>query len=235
MDSKNSEDGELWNYYQLENSGVYSGTHDRHRKVFSAVRECLRPQSKVIEIGFGDGYLLSLLQKKYQTFGADISQEIIDNVSRKNPNVSFQLIDVNGSLPFPDNFFDGFVASEVLEHMTDTELKKCTEEIFRVLKDDGVAILTFPAEENLKESECYCPACGNVFHRWGHKQRWDRKLIVDCFERFSEVKINDFFVRFEGKTLFERMVGYILYAMRSFVNRFFFKLSNRSYMVILKK
>lgn len=235
MNAENSEDGRLWNYYQLENSDVYSGTHNRHRKVFSVATEYLQPESKVIEIGFGDGYLLSLLQKRYQTFGADISQEIIDNVAKKMPKVSFRRIDVGGGLPFSDNSFDGLIASEVLEHMTDAELSKCTEEICRVLKKGGIAILTFPAEENMKEGECYCPACGNVFHRWGHKQYWNRKLIMNRFKAFSKIEVHDFFVRFEGKVLSEYLIGYIMHAARSVVNRFFFKLPNRSYMVILKK
>jgi ubiquinone/menaquinone biosynthesis C-methylase UbiE len=235
MSQRGTEDSGLWNYYQLENPEVYSGTHDRHRKVFSMVEKLIHLRSKVIEIGFGDGYLLSLLQEKYETFGADISQEIIDNVSKKIPKVLFKTIGVDGDLPFPDSYFDGFIASEVLEHMTDAELKKCTEEIHRVLKQGGIAVLTFPAEENLKESECYCPACGNIFHRWGHKQYWNEQLIADRFRVFSGIKTHDFFVRFEGRNISENVVGYIMYILRCFVNKILFKLPGRSFMVILKK
>lgn len=47
---------------------------------------------------------------------------------------------------FPDNTFDMIYCSHVLEHIPDD--KKAMRELFRVLKDDGFAILQVPLDKN---------------------------------------------------------------------------------------
>lgn len=235
MDQKtNNQDAKLWTYYQLDNSEVYQVNYQRHETVRKSALKSISKGSRILEVGFGDGYLLKRLKDQYEMHGADISSDIINNLSSKLQNVQFKEISVDGSLPYPDNYFDGFIASEVLEHMTDDELVKVVEEIHRILKPNGKAILTFPAEENLKGNECFCPNCGEVFHRWGHKQVWNVINIKQRFSIFSSVDIRDFFVRYEGRSLFENVAGWMMYLLRTTINKFH-HLGDRSYLVILKK
>jgi len=230
----NKHDQCLWKYYQNDNAGVFSGTHDRHNKVVREIKKRLPLHAKVLEVGFGDGYLIKKLSNKYDCYGADISNEVVERIKKEILNVRFETINIDGKLPYEDNFFNGFIASEVLEHMADEELFLCVSEIKRVLKKDGYGIITVPAEENLKESECFCPNCGTVFHKWGHKQFWDVKKIRDVFKGFEIIQIKDYFVRYEGNSVLEKITGYIFYILRNLFNKFN-KLPNRSYLAVIRK
>lgn len=228
-------DKRLWEYYQQNNTGVFSSTHDRHNRVAKNISRYIKDSSaRILEIGFGDGYLLKKLSGKYDCYGADLSSEVVERMRNEITDVAFAVVEADGALSYQDEYFDGFVASEVLEHMSDEELSLSVIEIKRILKKGGYAFVTFPADENLKENECFCPNCGLSFHRWGHKQSWDRKKILEKFSEFEIVKIQDYFVRFEGGDSFEKIFGYVFYIARNIVN-LFKKLPNRSYLVILRK
>ncbi len=233
----NNNDKNLWTYHQIDNSKHLTQGHPRQEMLFRKITRLVK-SGKVLEIGFGDGYLLNKLSKRYESYGADISVENIKKISKTNSEVNFKLIDVDGKLPFKDNFFDVFVASEVLEHMDDEELEVCIKEIKRVLKKGGFGILTFPAEENLKKSECFCPNCKTKFHKWGHKQYFNRKIIRMKFSEFKIVSVREYFGRYIGKTLFDSFFGLFAWSVQTFINYFIAFpnkfVTNRSYVVIIK-
>lgn len=194
MRTENDKDRKMWVYYQEDRPEVFDSTHNRHEKVSKEVEKYLKPKSKILEIGFGDGYLLKLLSKKYDCWGADIDKAIIEKIEKTTSGVKFSVIDTDGKLPVENEYFDGFIASEVLEHMTNEELGVCVSEIERILKRDGYAFVTVPAEETLKENECLCPNCGTVFHKWGHKQYWNENKIRKTFENMDIIKIEKMLV-----------------------------------------
>lgn len=229
----NKQDQCLWEYYQNDNSGVFSGTHDRHKKVAKEVKKIIPAHSKVLEIGFGDGYLLKKLSRDYDCSGADISLDLVEKMRQKIPAIKFSLI-ANSILPYQEKQFDCFIASEVMEHMSNEELSICIREIKRILKHDGYAVITVPAEENLKENECFCPYCNKRFHKWGHKQSWNIKKIKQVFSDFDSISVKDYFVRYEGNDFLEWFIGYLFYFTRNILNKIK-KMPNRSYLIILKK
>ena len=53
-------------------------------------------------------------------------------------------------LPFPDNEFDFIFCNHVLEHIPND--KKAMREIFRVLKNNGTAIIQVPYDKNKRET-----------------------------------------------------------------------------------
>lgn len=234
MENSFNQDKKLWSYFISENKDVFSLTHNRHKRVFNQIKKYIKPKSKLLEIGFGDGYLLKKLSKFYDCYGADITEKFVEKIKKDILDINFKTINTDGIMPYEDNFFDGFIASEVLEHMTDKELKICVNEIKRVLKENGYAFITVPAEEDLKANECFCPNCNTVFHRWGHQQSWNYNKIRELFKHFKIVKISNYFVRYEGSNILEKVIGYLLFVSRNIFNKFH-KLPNRSYLAILKK
>ncbi len=85
----------------------------RHAKAL----EMIEKGQKVLDIGCGDGLLLSALAKKGVTgFGVDVSEEGARKCREKGLDVS--AVDISaGSLPLKDDSFDTVVMLDVLEHV----------------------------------------------------------------------------------------------------------------------
>jgi SAM-dependent methyltransferase len=120
-------------------------------------------KGRVLDIGAGSGALLDIIPNSY---GIDITP-------RHNRCLEGSI----DALPYLDSQFDTVFATDVLEHLTDDTLSAGLKEINRVLITGGHFILVVPFEENLSESNVYCPACGSEFHRWGHLQVFTKKRI----------------------------------------------------------
>ncbi len=230
----NKQDEQLWDYHQTDNVQNLEIGHPRQDMLFRRIKRLLNDQSRILEIGFGDGYLLEKLSQKYECYGADVSEKNVKQMEKNIPDVKFQTIGVDGILPYKDDYFSLFVASEVLEHMTDKELKKCVDEMKRILKKNGYVVVTFPARENLKDSECFCPNCEHVFHKWGHKQYWDDEKIRDIFKDFILLKREEFFTPYIGKDLLEKIIGYGMWATRTILCKFV-NIPGKTYLVVMKK
>lgn len=97
---------------------------------------------KILDIGCANGLFGKELEKLGgKVTGIDISEKAI-KLAKKNISEA-KVVDLNeGKLPFADNSFDTIVASEVLEHLFAPE--ELLKEIKRILKSDGVAVITAP-------------------------------------------------------------------------------------------
>jgi ubiquinone/menaquinone biosynthesis C-methylase UbiE len=219
----------MWTQHQIENVDVFALGHSRHDAIYKLLRRFV-PQGRVLEIGFGDGYLLRKLSAHYESHGADISKENVAQMQEKVPDARFAVMGTDGTLPYPDGHFDGFVASEVLEHMDEEGLRTAVAEIARVLKPGGHAVVTFPAHENLRENECFCPHCGHAFHKWGHKQSWDRKKIAAVFADLTIVSVSEKYFLNAGLNL----AGKVQALLKSAALRFR-EVSGATFMVVLRK
>ena len=100
----------------------------------------------VADIGCGDGVLSYLIRKKSlaRVFGVDPSLEAImiaRNKLRqlKIKDCSFK-VGSGYELPFKNNYFDYVVLADVIEHVR--EPKKLLDETYRILKRNGIIILS---------------------------------------------------------------------------------------------
>jgi len=103
----------------------------------------LNPKS-ILDVGCGDGHLLAeyFKQTPDEYCGVEGAPELMAKAGQRGIQVS--CFDLNGRWPYPDNKFDVVFSSQVIEHIHNTRL--FVEEIFRVLKPGGTAIVT---SENL--------------------------------------------------------------------------------------
>jgi len=189
------QDKKLWDFHELENRETFALAQPRLKFL---VREAtgLIKTGKVLDIGFGDGFFFKALykcNKNLNLYGLDISEKNVEITKRELDESGIKVDLTVGSidtLPFSENYFDVIVASEVLEHLDNSTLQKGLSEIVRILKPGGYFLATTPANENLKDLLCYCPQCGYSFHRWGHKQSFDKARIQSLFGSFfDKVKI----------------------------------------------
>lgn len=116
----------------------------------------LTKNSLVLDIGYGNGYLIKKLYKKYSCnlCGIDISDDMHKLAIKKNgkgvAKGKVNLIVGNCfNLPYSDGEFDAVTTVNTVYFWEDA--KNCLSEIFRVLKDGGKFINTFYSQEWLKK------------------------------------------------------------------------------------
>lgn len=95
---------------------------------------------KIVDFGCGTGMQLSLLNKNgFDAIGIDISPLMIKAAKRKNINCI--LGDISNT-PFPSSYFDCLNISFVLHPNNFENRNKILEEMKRIIKKDGLLILT---------------------------------------------------------------------------------------------
>jgi ubiquinone/menaquinone biosynthesis C-methylase UbiE len=97
----------------------------------------------LLEVGCGEGRGIDWLLPKVTSYSAiDKIEPVIKILQKKYPTAKFY----SGNIPplsvFPDNSFDSIVSFQVIEHIQNDSL--FLQEIHRVLKPGGMALLTTP-------------------------------------------------------------------------------------------
>lgn len=108
--------------------------------------------NKILDIGCGDGGLISLAKSKNlftSYYGVDLASVVVDRAKRTVKertgdfkNCFFKQANLDEKLPFNGNFFDAVTCLSVLEHIFDPYFG--IREINRVLKKGGQFILEVP-------------------------------------------------------------------------------------------
>lgn len=97
-----------------------------------------------LDVGIGTGEFTCQMSEKImseKTYGIDISSESVRMAKIKG--IIAKNIDVNNEkLPFPDNFFDVITATDVIEHLNNSDF--FLEEVNRVLKHNGYFLVSSP-------------------------------------------------------------------------------------------
>jgi ubiquinone/menaquinone biosynthesis C-methylase UbiE len=117
----------------------------------------LQPDDRVLEIGFGGGYLLERMAtrvKEGRLAGADVSEAMVTRCTKrfaKRPET--EKIDLRCApvevLPYPTGSFSKVCSVNSVFYWEDIDRAFC--EIHRVLTQDGVCVLCFTKPESLQE------------------------------------------------------------------------------------
>jgi len=103
-------------------------------------------KERVLEIGCGLGYLLSLFEPSNgDLYGLDISLSSLI-VAKKMVKANFVLSDAQ-ILPFKNNSFHKILFADVLEHLADDS--EVLKEIYRICKHSSFFVISTPALEGL--------------------------------------------------------------------------------------
>lgn len=99
----------------------------------------------VLELGCGDGFAMDKLKERgYKVFGCDINESKV--AKAKTFGHKARVEDLH-SLTYTKGGFDAVYCTHTLEHSYDGY--KAFEEIYRVLKNNGVAFVIVPDHEHL--------------------------------------------------------------------------------------
>lgn len=134
--------------YQVDNTEWRArAKRDLVFRLWSKYRKKDSKVENILDFGCGSGILQEQFEKRYnvKAFGLDTSKKAISYCRKRG---LFRVRLLRGTkIPYKDNYFDLVTAIDVVEHIKDD--LKALDEIKRVLKKDGLAILIVPAHSKL--------------------------------------------------------------------------------------
>lgn len=209
----------LWDYYSSTSpyNSMYL-TSDYGEDIINIVRQYTNLDGQVLlDFGSGAGYLIDevdKVSKPMEYYALDFSPNSIEIAKQKNTKFSINAVLVNG---FPsiikDNSIDVCFFIEVIEHLNDEHLRTSLNEIHRVLKPDGILLITTPNNENLNDSKLLCPDCGCLFHKWQHQRTWNKSTLQIEMKNYN----------YETKAILETNLkpkGFLRKILQIFKNKF---------------
>jgi SAM-dependent methyltransferase len=158
----------IWEHYQNARQDAFEGSKPRLAFVLRQIKKRATGIPSVLNIGAGDGYFERLAQAAgWDIHSVDPDERAIAALAIDGIRAHVGTIQ---RIPAAAASLDFVVATEVLEHLTETQGRDGLAEIARVLKPGGYFVGTVPHDENLVDNQAICPHCGEVFHRWGHQR-----------------------------------------------------------------
>jgi SAM-dependent methyltransferase len=130
---------ENWAASQFEEAVQFCAS-DPLRPLFE---KYLTPNAVVLEGGCGLGnYVTYYSERGYRVIGLDFAQQALQTLRTRQPNLTLCGGDV-ARLPFADKSFDLYYSGGVVEHF-EGGAESALREAHRVLKDDGVLLISVP-------------------------------------------------------------------------------------------
>ncbi len=161
-----------------------------HYQRYESIKELVRGKV-VVDAACGEGYGTSIIGSvAKKVIGFDISEEAVKRATETyaTDNVEYKVGDIS-QLPLEDNSVEVFVSFETIEHV-DQELQvKFVQEVARILKEDGMFIISSPNKEIYSDLFNY----NNEFHvHEMYKQEFMELLsnkfkYVKLFNQYLEV------------------------------------------------
>jgi len=140
-------------------------TWKRNHNILTYFQKLIKKKGKnidILDIGCGNGYHLFALHSRFDLSNSrltGIDMDELDLVYAEKikeelsiQNVQFQQADAT-NINLPNDSYDLILCSEVLEHIPHPE--ECIAEIQRLLKPDGVAVITTPNDDNFMKKIGY--------------------------------------------------------------------------------
>jgi len=137
------------NFHELDYKPLDRQLLDR----FSAM---VSPGGLVCDIGCGPGEIADYLHKKnLNVVGIDISDTMIQEAQRLNPDIGFHTGDMF-SLEVPDNHFSGLCSFYAIVNFQYEDIRKIFHEYHRVLKKVGIVLVSFhTGEQSISVDDFY--------------------------------------------------------------------------------
>lgn len=108
--------------------------------------------SILADLGCGTGLTSdALLEKNNTVFGLDMTRKLLQSAAQRHQKNKFHVIEGDiTNLPFADEFFDGVLCLDVLEHINDVE--QALKELARICKKGATCIFDIPSSKILDAS-----------------------------------------------------------------------------------
>jgi len=154
----------------------------RNKIIGNAITRYLSPQSRILEVGCGTGYVSRYLKKMgYRVECADLFFDALQFCKRRNAGDLYYQCNLSERLFIEE--FDGICAFDVLEHIDDDDA--VLKNVHVALKPGGTLFITVPADRHLWSAmDIYAE----------HKRRYSMQELREKIEsnRFKVIKMSYF-------------------------------------------
>jgi 2-polyprenyl-3-methyl-5-hydroxy-6-metoxy-1,4-benzoquinol methylase len=170
----------VWTGERLE-TDVFTETSIEHLHRYAIAMELVQ-NKKVLDIACGEGYGSSLLaQNATHVTGVDINDDIVKQAATKYKKQHLEFFTGTvENIPASDKQFEVVVSFETLEHIADHT--KMMAEIKRVLKHDGLLIISTPDKKNYTDKT----GRNNPFHV---KELYEEEFKTLLHQYFKNVQV----------------------------------------------
>ncbi len=145
---------------------------------FAFFEKYLKPNQKILDLGCGNGRLSSLILKKNCEYvGIDNSKGQINEAKKLFPELEFKTGDLM-KIPLPDENVDQIWTIASFHHLADKKSReRSLEEMKRVLKKDGIIIMTNWNLFQGKYKKYVHKAIIDFIKNFGRKNNWNDTFI----------------------------------------------------------
>jgi O-antigen biosynthesis protein len=207
----------------LEENNPWWGEHTQR---YEYALDYIKKDYFVLDIACGTGFGTEILSNQAKSvIGGDISQEDIDQNKRvwgESEKMRFQQMD-GTLLPYDENTFEAIVSFETIEHTT--KYREMLKEFSRVLKKDGILILSTP-NARITSPNGIIP---NPFHTQEFKYEELKSLLQENFssvimkgQKNKNIETRGFFENLINKFLLLRGIRKLSYTIRNGCMKTFF-------------
>jgi len=175
---------------------VPDGKHDymsmEHKQRYQFVKSFAHGKN-ILDAACGDGYGTYTMSKSADfVTGIDISPEAVEVAKEKYiaDNIAFQVCDVD-KLDFENGCFDMVVSFETIEHVDEKKQNAFIREVRRVLKPDGVLVISTPNKKISEER--------NVENEYHIKEFYKHEFIELLRNEFDNIEV---YSQYYGDALF---------------------------------
>lgn len=159
-----------------------------------------RSRFKILDLGCGAGANTVFLAKEgFQTYATDISENGLNVTEKrlKEQNLKADLKTASmESQPFADNFFDGAISFGVLYYNTGKIYKKAVDELYRILKTGGKALVFTRTTDDYRfgkgkeiSKNTYILNTEDTIEKGMVNYFLERKDIDEIFKKFKEIVV----------------------------------------------
>jgi SAM-dependent methyltransferase len=146
-------------------------------KLPKKITSILKNSKNVLDVGCGNGWLTNYVDKKKY---AGITYSVSEKKFLNEKGYKAILLDLeNEQLPFKNNTFDCIFASHIIEHFEKHTLIKVMNELKRVLKTEGVIIVTTPTDYGF-----------GFYGEWTHVRPYNHGSLPDMLNDFEYTNVD---------------------------------------------
>ena len=155
-------------------------------------RDCLdrlarevRDLGPICDLGCGPGQIARYLHRKgVKTLGVDLSPKMVAEAHRLNPEIHFHQGDML-SLPDEDNSWGGIAAFYCIIHIPREQIVEALREMKRVLKPNGLLLVTFHIGQEIKHLDEWWEKPVNIdfaFYLPNEMEDWSKEAGFELVE-----------------------------------------------------